>query len=470
MRRMGLLSLAAAAAPTGGPSAPPRFVALKTFLVIALLASASIARAEVTRVDIKTRADVGASGYEKIIGTIHFSVDPRDPRNRVVADLDRAPVNASGRVEFSSDLYILKPKAPTPGNGAALVDVLNRGRKVVLNGFDRGGSPDPVTENDLGDRFLMRFGFTIVWVGWEFDVADGPETMRVHVPIATDRGKPITGLVHAAWTATVRSKEFVVSDLSTYDAIDPRGADSSLSACPSIFASSCETAPRDTWRVSGHTVTLDSGFEPGKTYRISYRAANPPVAGLGFVAIRDTTAWLKNQPDAPAPVRYAYGYGSSQSGRFLRSFLYEGFNTDEHNRQVFDGVMAHIAGAARIDLNVRWSRPTGLGVHSATSYPFADAALRDPLTGAQEGELDNPRMAGHAPKVFYTNTPVEYWGTGRVAALVHTTPDGTSDLTLPARSTDPRAFRRGSPTDSRPTTPSTTGGRCARCCWRCTSG
>ncbi len=77
-----------------------------------------------------------------------------------------------GRVEFSSDLYILRPKAPR-GNGAALVDVLNRGNKVVLNGFNRGGSPDPATENDLGDRFLMRFGFTIVWVGWEFDL-DGP--------------------------------------------------------------------------------------------------------------------------------------------------------------------------------------------------------------------------------------------------------------------------------------------------------
>src|SRR6185369_2285732 len=146
---------------------------------------------------------------------------------------------------------------------------------------------------------------------------------------------------------------------------------------------------------------------------------------------RDTTAWLKNEPDALAPVKYAYGFGSSQSGRFLRSFLYEGFNTDEHNRQVFDGVMAHIAGAARLDLNARWSTPTSLAVHDATSFPFADASLRDPLTGAQDGELDNPRMAGHVPKVFYTNTPVEYWGTGRVAALVHTTPDGKHDLPLP---------------------------------------
>ena len=98
---------------------------------------------------------------------------------------------------------------------------------------------------------------------------------------------------------------------------------------------------------------------------------------------------------------------------------------------MFDGVIAHIAGASRLDLNARWSKPTGLAVHSATSFPFADASLRDPVTGAQDGATDNARMSGHAPKIFYTNTPVEYWGTGRAAALIHTTPDGAADLTLP---------------------------------------
>jgi alpha/beta hydrolase family protein len=398
-------------------------------IVLTVVASGA-ARAEVTRVEIATRSDVGISGYEKIVGTIHFAVDPKAPRNRVVVDLDKAPVNAAGLVEFSSDLYVLRPKA-TPGNGAALVDILNRGNKVVLNGFNRGGSPDPVTENDLGDRFLMRFGYTIVWVGWEFDVAARPNAMRVHVPVATDHGKPITGVVQATFTPNSDTKETTVNDLAFYDAIDPGGADSELTVRSSYLGTSVETIPRDRWRVAGHTVTLDSGFVAGKTYAVRYRAANPPVAGLGFVAVRDTTAWLKHQPDALATVRFAYGYGSSQSGRFLRGFLYEGFNTDEHERQVFDGVIAHIAGAARLDVNARWSKPTGLAVHSATSFPFADASLRDPVSGAQEGALDNPRTSGHAPKIFYTNTPVEYWGTGRAAALIHTSPDGTADLALP---------------------------------------
>jgi hypothetical protein len=398
-------------------------------LAVVFVVSTGVARAEVTRVDVARRVDLGTSGYEKIIGTIHFAVDPKDPFNRTVVDLDKAPINAGGRVEFSSDLYILRPKAPR-GNGAALVDILNRGNKVVLNGFNRGGSPDPATENDLGDRFLMRFGFTIVWVGWEFDLEDRPMTMKIHVPVATDQGKPITGVVRATFTANAAVKEFTVTELVKYDAIEPGGRDSQLTERAHVLGPAGRVIPRNQWRVAGHTVTFDGGFEPGKTYEISYRAANPPIAGLGYIAVRDTTVWLKYQPDALAPVRFAYGYGSSQSGRFLRGFLYEGFNTDERRRQVFDGVMAHIAGASRLSLNQRWAKPTGLGVYNATAFPFADAGMQDPVGGESTGLLASTRMLGTAPKIFYTNTPVEYWGTGRAAALVHTSPDGKTDLKL----------------------------------------
>ena len=398
-------------------------------LALTLVAVAGTARAEVTRVEVARRMDLGASGYEKIVGTIHFAVDPNDPRNRRIVDLDKAPVNAAGRVEFSSDLYILRPKAPR-GNGAALVDILNRGNKVVLNGFNRGGSPDPATENDLGDRFLMRFGFTVVWVGWEFDLEDRPMTMKIDVPAAGAPGT-ITGIVRATFTAAAKTNDVTVAELAKYEASDPAGPDSRLTVRARMLGGRGEPIPRSQWRVAGHTVTLDAGFDPGKTYEISYRAANPPIAGLGYAAVRDTAAWLKHQPGALAPVRFAYGFGSSQSGRFLRGFIYEGFNTDERDRQVFDGVMAHIAGASRLSLNQRWARPTGLGVYTATAFPFADASLRDPVGGAQEGLLENARVGTHAPKVFYTNTPVEYWGTGRAAALVHTSPDGKTDLPLP---------------------------------------
>jgi hypothetical protein len=407
-----------------------KFSALAAAALCALAFCASPARAEVTRIVITKRADVGQSGYEKIIGTIFFAVDPNDPHNRLVADLDKAPRNASGRVEFSSDLYILRPKDPARSNNVALVDILNRGNKIVLNGFNKARSPDPDTESDLGDLFLMRFGYTIVWVGWEFDVADRPELLRLHPPVATAGGTAISGVVRATFTSAARATEFTVTDLAKYDASDPGGADSLLTVRSQLLGAAGTAIPRAQWRVKGHTITLDAGFEPGRTYEIRYRTENPPVSGLGFVAVRDTAAWIKHEADGPlAPLRYAFGYGSSQSGRFLRGFLYEGFNTDERDRQVFDGVMAHIAGASRLSLNERWATPTGLGAYNATAFPFADASLRDPISGAVDGALENAR-ASHVPKVFYTNTPVEYWGTGRVAALVTTNPAGTADLTL----------------------------------------
>ena len=123
-----------------------------------LLVSVSQASAESTRVDVKTRADIGTSGFEKIVGTAYFAVDPMDHRNQVVADIDQAPMNSAGRVECSSDLYIIRPKDAARSNGTALVDVLSRGRKPVLGAFVRGASNVPSTDADLGDHFLLDHG------------------------------------------------------------------------------------------------------------------------------------------------------------------------------------------------------------------------------------------------------------------------------------------------------------------------
>src|SRR5262249_56942454 len=126
-----------------------------------------------------------------------------------------------------------------------------------------------------------------------------------------------------------------------------------------------------------------------RNYEVSYKAANPPVSGLGLIAVRDITAFAKHE--AQKHVKYAIGFGVSQSGRFLRTFLYSGMNTDEKGRQVFDGVMAHIAGAARLDVNRRWAPPPGPGPYAAPGVPFAPIAQKDPGTGATPGRPDNPR-------------------------------------------------------------------------------
>ncbi|MGE0704019.1 MAG: alpha/beta hydrolase domain-containing protein [Vicinamibacterales bacterium] len=399
---------------------------LSRLLPLALLVSmAAQASAEVTRVDIETRAAVGTSGYEKIAGTVHFAVDPAHPRNRVVADLDKAPRAASGRVEFSADLYILRPLDASRSNGIALIEVVNRGRKLMLNGFNRGGTDDPASEADLGDQFLLRRGFTLVWVGWQFDVPAGP-LVGIQVP----RVAGAAGTVRATVTLNERAQKTVVTDLSAYPPADPAAADNTLTVRDGPFGVP-EAIARSSWRIQGNTVALDSGFDPGRVYEIAYRTSDAPVGGAGLVAFRDVSSWIKYRDDAPARAGQAIAFGSSQSGRFLRSFLYQGFNADEQDRQVFDGVMAHIAGAGRLSLNERGAIPNALGMYSATFFPYSDASQRDPASGREEGLLENDRAGRHRPKIFYTNSAVEYWGGGRAAALVHTTLDGHRDLTLP---------------------------------------
>ena len=237
--------------------------------------------------------------------------------------------------------------------------------------------------------------------------------------------------MRAYFTPDARRPEFTVSDLSSYTPKDAAAGANTLTVRDGMQGAPT-TIAREKWQLAGNVVTLDGGFEAGRTYELAYTATSAPLSGLGFVAVRDTASWLKYCDGCGrAGTKYAYAFGSSQSGRFLRDFLYEGFNTDEKNRQVFDAVIANIAGAARIDLNARGATPTAQAQFTATSFPFADIKQRDPVSGVEEGALENPRARDHQPKIFYTNTGVEYRGGGRSAALVHTAPDGSRDLTLP---------------------------------------
>ncbi len=397
---------------------------LRFALTLCLLSAA--AHAETVRVEVTSHKDIPQYGYEEITGKAYFSIDPKDPHNAAIADVARAPRSANGRVEFSADILAVWPKMGD-GNGVALVDVVNRGNTTAFR-LNRTAGADHV-----GDGFLMKQGFAVICIGWEFDVRARDGAIRIDVPVATENGAPITGLVRAAFTPDRREPAYTVTDAAAYAPLDLGDPKAVLSvhdgASPTV-----QTIPRADWTMTqaanGVTVTLSKGFEPGRNYELSYTASNPPVSGLGLAAVRDITAFAKHE--GQRRFRYAVGFGVSQSGRFLRTFLYEGMNTDEKGRQVFDGVIAHIAGAARLDVNRRWATPTGLGTYTATAFPFADLAQKDPVSGATDGLLDNPRARANQPKIFYTNTGVEYWGGGRSAALVHTTADGTRDIVLPA--------------------------------------
>jgi hypothetical protein len=412
------------------------------------LALASPAWAEVTRVAITSRTVVangmwfGAAGpYEKIAGTVFFELDPADPHDRAIADLDLAPRNARGRVEFSSDLCILAPQDPARASGSVLFEVSNRGGKGLLTTFNRAtGSNDPMLPEHFGDGLLMRNGFTLVWVGWEFDVSG----LKVMAPKATKNGAPLIDTITAQAVVDARATEVSFSDVPLYAPFDMNDETATLTVRDAIWDRP-SPLPRRSWqfvapasagtgRCAGMPcprVAMASGFEPGRIYELKYRVANPPVAGVGMAAIRDVASAMKNGGDLPVHGKYLHIYGASQSGRFLREFLYDGFNVDERGRKVFDGVMPHIAGAGRGDFNTRFSQAVGLDQYAALKFPFTDAPEKDPLTGRSDGLLG--RYSGDlAPKIIYTNSSVEYWGTGRAAALIHTSIDGTGDLTLPA--------------------------------------
>ena len=395
-------------------------------MLLAVIVPAAVS-AEVSRVEITARRDLaggrafGTAGpYEQLTGKFYFLIDPDNKRNAVIADLDKAPRNAAGKIELSADLVIVKPRDPSKGNGIAFFDIVNRGNSVVFPAFNGPATDSP--EGEAGDGFVLSRGYTIVRVGWEFDVRrEG--AVRIDVPAAVG----VTGLVRATFIPNSRA-EATVGDLAGYMPGDPASPQNTLRV-RTVLGGEFVTVPRAKWQLKGNTVTLDGGFEPGQTYELSYVATNPPVAGLGFAAVRDAATWVKHAPDATVTAKYTFAYGSSQTGRWLRDFVYEGFNTDERNRKAFDAVMPHIGGAGGIDLDRRWSTPTSLSMETVTRYPFSDRKQRDPITGLEEGLLENPRALENQPKIFYTNSSTEYWQRG--GALAHTTPDGSKDVAPP---------------------------------------
>jgi hypothetical protein len=425
---------------------PDRFA--RIVLSAALLISTMQAR--VVRVEIATRSDIndgkpfGAAGaYERIVGRVFFAVDPGNPHNLQIVDLEKAPRNAQGEVEFSADLYLLKPKDMVKGNQAVLFEVSNRGGRGILSIVNG-------REGEFGDGFLMRQGYTVAWVGWEYDISDQPGRLRLTAPVAHDAdGKSIHGLVRTDFTVSEKRDDMPLGHLllgpdggKSYAVDDPRNERNRLTVRDTPDAKR-EMIPRTEWsfaHVQGqltpdpHYVHLNSGFTPGRIYELVYTSQDPAVVGVGLAAVRDFLSYLKYDPQATAPVRRAYAVGISQSGRFLRHFLYQDFNADEQGRQVMDGVIAHVAGAGRGSFNHQFAQPSRDAQPMSSIFfptdlfPFTDLPEADPDTGAKEGLLDNSTKLHTAAKVFYTNTSYEYWG--RAASLIHTTADGKKDAAL----------------------------------------
>jgi hypothetical protein len=379
----------------------------------------AVASAAVTRVDIATRADFSIANYERITGKVYFAVDPALLANQIITDITLAPRNAQGLVEFSADLEVLRPKSK--GNGTALVEISNRGGKGMVNMFDLAGRNDP------GDSLLFDQGFTLVWIGWEWDIPNREGALKLYAPVI----KGITGVVRSEIEVDKPSKSEPLGDrnMIPYAVADPDRATLNWRHGAN---GERQTINRAQWKFSADMTHVEMNFEPGVIYEVLYTGKDPAVVGLGPAAIRDYVSYLKAQGD----VSRAIGFGVSQSGRFLRTFLYYGFNADEKGKRVFDGVWAHVAGAGRGSFDHRFAQPSRDGhpllnlMYPTDMFPFTDDSETD--LGITDSLLARARKDGVVPKIFYSNGAYEYWG--RAASLIHISPDGKQDVPPAAES------------------------------------
>jgi hypothetical protein len=384
--------------------------------------------------------EVGA--YERVIGRAKGEVDPRDPANQGIALIDKAPLNERGKVEYATDIFILRPKDSALGNGRILYEVNNRGRKMLFGNIADGpqGVNDPKTVADVGNGFPLRRGYTIVWSGWDPDAPRANMGLALTAPVATDNGQPIVKTVRDEFCSGTRGGALEVFKLS-YEAATLEQPRARLTVRERADDEPHEL-PLDQWSfVDARSIKLSDGAKPnpGHLYEFHYQAKNPKVLGLGFAATRDVISFLRYDKGALAatgrPITHALAIGFSQAGRYLRNHISEGFNRDEQGRKVFDGIHSHIAGIGRIFFNTPFGQPARTGTQHEdhdfpeNEFPFSTATLADPLTGKKGSLL---RGDGSDPKLIETNTSTEYWQKG--ASLLHTDPLGKEDVTLPDNS------------------------------------
>lgn len=425
-------------------------------LFLLSLASIAPASAAVTRLEIRERlpyaggrafGPVGA--YERILGKAYYSIDPNAAANSTIVDLELAPRNARGEVEFSADVEILAPVDPSRANGALLYDVNNRGNRVCLGMFNGGA-----------DEFLMRQGYTVAWSGWIGELQSDGERLRLFAPTASDHGRPIRGKVRAEMAPDAAVDRFNIAQWGNHGSHPPtaRGLKEATLTYRLREKDARIPLPRSQWRIEVKPaistvgeptlptveVVLESGFRPGHLYELIYEAEGPVIHGVGLAGIRDLVSFLKYDRTSRNPLRIndattaaktAIGFGVSQSGRALRMLAYDGLNADEQGRKVFDGLFPHVAGGGLGFFNHRFASPTRHNaqhdnhLYPADVFPFAYGDEQDPFTRKQDGILRRARLAGVTPKVFHTQTSAEYWH--RSGSLVHTDPLGRRDSVLP---------------------------------------
>lgn len=424
----------------------------------------------ITRLVIQRREPFAGShefpitgAYETLVGKVYGEVDPKNRLNKIIVNIDKAPRNRKGRVEYRSDVFILKPVDLARGNGKISFDAPNRGSKRILSFLnDAPEANDPSTLEHAGNGFLMRHGYTIVWCGWQGDLMPLRNWLVLNVPIATNNGEPIVSKVRTEIVVDekgVKSQPLSADErVKSYEAASHDKSQATLTVREKSYGQRISVPPSE-WEFAAYTrdlrtgkavvkpsatdLYLRAGFTPGHIYEFIYPAKNPLVLGLGFAVVRDLVSFLryasKDRAGKPNPlmprkksigITQAYAWGRSQSGRYLRDFVYYGFNEDESHRKVFDAIAPHVAGGGRMYLNYEFARPVTSSQQHTNQldpelFPHAYNILNDAQSGRRDGILKRPKTD---PYIFHTQTSTEYWQ--KRGCLAHTDGKG-NDLAIP---------------------------------------
>ena len=422
--------------------------------VAGALGCVGTAEARITKIDITTTESPtfggfswpGVGQYEKLAGKAYGEVDPLDPKNALIVDIELAPRNSRGMVEYAFDFYILKPIDLRRGAHKVMYEPPNRGGKTwstfgrVPGGNDPGSIVDPTV---LANAFLMPRGYTMVWSGWDKAAGtanSGPPNFNTTITLPIAKNKDGTTITGPAF-------EYIVTGNATYTLNYP-AATTNKSLAKLTHRVHLDDVPVqipdagwDYTDANGTAIKLASGnFVNNDIYEFSYTAKNPTVNGLGFAAVRDWNSWLRsarmddfgNKNPLARDIERIYTEVVSQPGRFLNDFTHLGFNQAEDNKKVFDGMMQWIAAGSGINLNYRFSQPGRTErnrqdhLFIENRFPFANVLTSDPITGKVDSRYSKCELNNTCPLAVEIYSANEYWV--KSASLLHTTPDGKADL------------------------------------------
>ena len=369
-------------------------------------------------------ASFGTAGpYEIVAGTAYGELDPHAPGNAVIVNLNRAPVNARGHVEYRVDFMILKPVDAKKGNGRLIYDFVNRGRNTILRLDESSGSF--AAAKDAGNGFLLNRGYTVAWSGWQADAPSAPGFLKAYPPIAMEHGVPVKGMSREEFTDIPAGPVFTEA-LDYPVLLDTTGTTLTVREHE---ADPRKPLPTTSWHFidARHVeVTAEPGFDRGALYELIYPATDETVADVGLAASRDFVSFLRYADqdstgqanpvrDPGATFKAALAFGISQTGRVINDFLYQGFNADDDGRIVFDGAMPLLSATRRTFTNFEFAQPGRFArqhedhQYSGDQFPFTYATSKDSISGKTDGILMQCEKSKTCPRIVHLDSDTEFW-------------------------------------------------------------